>query len=916
VTITFLAEDEKQTAVTLSVAAGEQRLHTIPELLDMYEGELPEIPENVITASISNVQGMVGFFMLEHLASSQLDGLLFTPSSRSVLIPHVYGFAEDEWTTILVFANPSQDESVELTLTGYSIQGGQGDDYTLTLAPGQRQVLFPWQEPLSLSDDVAWLSGSSDKPVAGMVNYIVTPEGSDAPETRRAMAFSATAETYLRHIASEQDPANWAMIPVVNTTARGGVFPILDADGRMDVSLVNTSGSPAFVTLEAVAADGSIKARTDSYMRGYSKLWKDSAEALMQGWSEEEVDLTGARYIRFASTRPMSGVQINGSDGSFRQSTMVDSLVAQPYPLQDAYALTLENGVRSGMFPFGRKVSISAVIPEDRWYVFTQWTSEDPWNLERLDNIYNPNALLTMPAGPVNLKAEYERRGATKYRLDVEKGRTSGDYSPGQAVSVRADDEAGQFFARWIGDGAPYLTRINTPSAQVFMPRQDIVIEATYTDTRPDPRELTVLNGRPSGTNSYPFGRTVRIFADLPPNLDMMFDKWTGEAYPVANVNLPDTQLTMPNEKILIEATFKPVPVGDFALTVQTEVPEAESRVSAAALHRLAAYRTTQSPRPGHWVTIEAPAAPEGLVFDLWTGQTAAVEDVTSPRTRMYMPDHNVTVVATYREIDGETRYQVTYNANQGDNPPADSGSYLEKETVTVPGPGNMERKGFAFMAWHDRPNREEARLDDRDYLPGDAFAMPAQNKTLYAQWIVEAEREQLVRASCLGSCHTADEFAGLNLSRAEWEAAVARMIQDQEVILDGLNRQVVTDYLVEAYTPSFTIEVAAWPEQGGQVEVVGGNSFESGTQATVRATANEGWNFSHWTRDGERISEDMEYTFPVEDNHVLMAHFDQQTVEAIPTLSEWGLILLTALMLVLGVGCLRRQRFGPLPTL
>jgi len=35
---------------------------------------------------------------------------------------------------------------------------------------------------------------------------------------------------------------------------------------------------------------------------------------------------------------------------------------------------------------------------------------------------------------------------------------------------------------------------------------------------------------------------------------------------------------------------------------------------------------------------------------------------------------------------------------------------------------------------------------------------------------------------------------------------------------------------------------------------------------------------------------------------------------EPIPTLSEWGLILLTALMLVLGVGYLRRQRFGPRP--
>jgi hypothetical protein len=434
----------------------------------------------------------------------------------------------------------------------------------------------------------------------------------------------------------------------------------------------------------------------------------------------------------------------------------------------------MENGVRSGIYPFGRRMSISADIPAD-WVIFTKWTSDDPWSLERVDNIHDPNTLVTMPAGPVTIQAEYTRKSATTYRLDIEHGRPSGDYTAGRVIPVRADDDPELFFDRWIGTGAKFLTRINVPSPQMLMPREPVLIEATYSDTPPTPHELTVIRGRPSGSTVQYSGRVVRIFAHLPPTLDEMFDKWVGQAFPVANVNLPDTRLTMPNEDIFIEATFKPIPEGEFALTIQTEVPESDSQVRSEALVHLTAYRATQAPRPGQWTTIEAPAAPEGLVFAAWTGQTAYVENVTNPRTRLYMPDHDVTVVATYREIEDAQRYQVLYDANQGDNPPEDAQRYPHNAKVTVQGPGAITRDGYAFMSWHDRPNRDEARLDDRDYLPGDVFLMPAENKTLYAQWIGENDREQMVRAGCLASCHhTTEEFDGLRMTRAQWDALSA----------------------------------------------------------------------------------------------------------------------------------------------
>jgi len=848
VEIELLAGDGKPSVKEIDLAAGERKLFTVLELLQAIydEEEAAEERELIETARISNLEGMVGYTMLRHDKSVQLDGMLFTPTGTSMLIPHIYGFAEDEWTTILVFANPSQEESVEMTLSGYSIQSGKVDDYAVTLEPGERQVLYPWQDPLNLSDDVAWLSGTSDKPVAGMVIYIVTPEGADAPETRRAMALTATAEQYLRHIASETDPANWAMIPIVNITGQSGVFPVLDPYGKMDTTIVNTESEPAFMTLEAVGEDGAILIRTDKYIRGFNKLWLESAQELMRKNDEnvEDVDMAGVRYIRYASTRAMSGLQINGSFDPIRESTMVDSLVAQLYPLLDEYPLTLELGERSGMFPFGRRVSISADLP-DRWQIFKEWEG-DPWSLDRVDNIYNPNTMITMPAGPITLRAVYERKGSTKYNLQVENGRTSGDHTAGKFIPVSADDVTELFFDRWIGTGAPYLTRVNVPSPQVVMPRQDIVIEATYTDTEPTPRELTVLRGRPSGTNIYPLGRVVRIFAQLPPTLDMMFDKWTGNDYPVANANLPDTRLTMPNEDIEIEATFKLIPEGDFTVTVQTQMPDSASRRSSANMRWLESYRTTAQTRPGEWVSLVAPEAPEGMVFDLWTGQTGYIEDVSSPKTRMYMPDHNVNVVATYKESDSIQRYGVQYDANQGSNPPEDTGRYLEGAEIVAQNPGDMSRADYAFMAWNTSADRTEARIDAREYQPNESFLMPEGGITLFAQWISLEDRAKLVTdetSGCFRSgCHTAEEFQTFNLTREQWEAAIERMIDEHGFILDDpVVRSAAADYLAETYPPA---------------------------------------------------------------------------VEPIPTLSEWGLIILSMIMLLLGVGYLRRQRFGPRPAL
>ena len=64
----------------------------------------------------------------------------------------------------------------------------------------------------------------------------------------------------------------------------------------------------------------------------------------------------------------------------------------------------------------------------------------------------------------------------------------------------------------------------------------------------------------------------------------------------------------------------------------------------------------------GSNVAITAYGAPEGKVFDQWTGDTAAIEDIYAASTIVAIPDSDIQVTATYHNL-----YNVTVNSGTGD---------------------------------------------------------------------------------------------------------------------------------------------------------------------------------------------------------------------------------------------------------
>ncbi len=122
--------------------------------------------------------------------------------------------------------------------------------------------------------------------------------------------------------------------------------------------------------------------------------------------------------------------------------------------------------------------------------------------------------------------------------------------------------------------------------------------------------------------------------------------------------------------------------------------------------------------------------ARDGYSFVGWN--TASDGDRTAYTTgaTFAMPAVDVALYATWSP---NPTFTVTYDENGADSGtvPVDTMSYEEGATVTVLGNiGGLRKTGSEFAGWNTA-----AIGTGTDRAPGDTFAMPAADRTLYAQW-------------------------------------------------------------------------------------------------------------------------------------------------------------------------------------
>ena len=148
-------------------------------------------------------------------------------------------------------------------------------------------------------------------------------------------------------------------------------------------------------------------------------------------------------------------------------------------------------------------------------FIFTGW-EDIAGTLEEVD-LSTSSLTFSMPENDVEVEALYEQK---KYTLTVEGGSGSGEYAPGETVTIRADDaEEGYTFSKWVfeDDALPGVD-LCEEELTFEMPQFDVTLAAWYKEVETK-HTVTVIdeNGTEiadSGSGEYASGETVTVAAE------------------------------------------------------------------------------------------------------------------------------------------------------------------------------------------------------------------------------------------------------------------------------------------------------------------------------------------------------------------------------------------------------------------
>ena len=179
--------------------------------------------------------------------------------------------------------------------------------------------------------------------------------------------------------------------------------------------------------------------------------------------------------------------------------------------------------------------------------------------------------------------------------------------------------------------------------------------------------------------------------------------------------------------------------------------------------------------------------------------------------------------------------------------------------------------------------------LDNELYAKGEIYKIDSYNSTYKSitYWIQDEAGKQL------------QVYSGRGLNNTDF-ASKDDLVIGTKVVICGLLKKYnstyefdKTNYIVSLELPvvNHTITVSANPAEGGVV--TGGGEFEETDEITVKAVANEGYEFVNWTENEEEVSTDAEYTFAVLADRALVANFKEvapatETVYFIDV-KKWG---------------------------
>ena len=258
-------------------------------------------------------------------------------------------------------------------------------------------------------------------------------------------------------------------------------------------------------------------------------------------------------------------------------------------------------------------------------------------------------------------------------------GTGGGKYAAGTSVTVKVTVPTGKTFASWSFSGVVLNTAQLTQQEITFnMPDNDVTLTATFEDII---YNITVTNGTPSAPTAK-YQEEVTVTANAPA-ADKRFDKWEVTGLDTTGMDLTKTQIKflMPADNVTFKATYLAIEKFEIVVVGGT---------------------TDKSPaKAGETIIITASPAPEGMVFDKWTCETAGVtiefESATSSTTTFVMPARKIEIKAHFRAEGTAPSIEIKVEGGTG------AGTYKQGDEVTVTA---EDKEGKEFKGWKDETGK------------------------------------------------------------------------------------------------------------------------------------------------------------------------------------------------------------------
>ncbi len=422
-----------------------------------------------------------------------------------------------------------------------------------------------------------------------------------------------------------------------------------------------------------------------------------------------------------------------------------------------------------------------------------------------------------------------------------------GTYNHGSSCMLTATPAADYIFTNWTKNG----TVVSTSASYSFTVTEDATYVANFV---PDQYTITVTanptsGGTVSGGGVYYTGTSCTITAT--PRTGYNFVNWTKNGTVVSTNTSYSFTVT---EDAAYVAHFTPI---TYSIAVSADPTEGGTVNGAGTYNH------------GTTCTLTA-TANAGYTFSNWTKNGTVVSS---------SPSYSFTVLenATYVAHFTLNMYMITVSADPtSGGTVAGGGAYFYGDNCTVLATPNT---GYSFTNWTKNGTVVSTNATYTFNVTQDADLVAHFSLDHYTI-IVSATPEAGGTATgggsfTYGQTCTLSATPNTGYSFLNWtkDGSVVSTNASYSFAVTG-NGNYVANFAVSYHT----ITVLAEPAEGGTVS--GGGTRPYGSIATLRAVANEGYEFVNWTKDGNVVSTNPIYAVPVREDVEYVAHFQINVYE------------------------------------